>query len=203
MAVIYGNMFFKEPEIDINISPEQVQKISEYCLSIDIDIDDILPLTEAGIGKMKLENKDKIKSKINDFGKDVAGTIKEKGVNKSVIAEIGRKLKNFYEEIADLISDSDIPGLEIGDYDLNKIRQAWVLTFFVGIINSLFMVILTALLGNIGRGLSVWFCAPLVEEAAKQISIRGKFTTEFAVVFNMYEFSTYVLNMSLAGINPV
>lgn len=203
MSVIYGNIFYKEPEIDINITPEQVQKISEYCLSLDINIDNILPLTEAGIRKMKLENKDKIKSKVDDFGKEITETIKEKGINKSVIAELGRKLKSFYEDIADLISDSDIPGLEVGNYDLNKIRQSWILLFYVSIINTLFIIILTGLFGNIGRGLAIWLCAPLVEEGAKQISIRGKFATEFAVVFNMYEFSTYVLQMTMGGINPI
>lgn len=203
MSVIYGNMFYKEPEININITSEQVQKISEYCLSLDIDIDNILPLTEAGIGKMKLENKDKIKSKVDDFGKEITETIKEKGINKSVIAEIGRKLKTFYENIAKLISESDIDGLEVGDYDLNKIRQAWVLTFYVSIINTLFIIVLSGLFGNIGRGLAVWFCAPLVEESAKQISIRGKFATEFAAVFNTYELSTYVMNMTMNGINPI
>ena len=201
MGIIYGNKFYKEPEITVNITPEQIQKISEFCMSIDIDTSEVL--IESGISKLKLKNEDKINRSIELFGKEITDTIKQKGINKSVISEIGAKLKDFYTDIAELISYSDIPGLEIGEYDLNKIRQAWVLVFFTIVINTLFSIVLYSLFGNVGRRLTIWVCAPLVEESAKQISIRGKFATEFAALFNMYEFSSYVSNMVIRGIDPV
>ncbi len=45
--------------------------------------------------------------------------------------------------------------------------------------------------------------APLVEETAKYISIRGKATKEYFIVFNVFEFMLYISRMLFTGIGVV
>ena len=42
--------------------------------------------------------------------------------------------------------------------------------------------------------------APIIEEASKSIAVKGGFEKEYMIVFNSYEFTSYVVQMTAIGI---
>ena len=73
-------------------------------------------------------------------------------------------------------------------------------------INSYFLGIATAITGNADVALMLVgiIVAPLVEEAGKLISVKNNFTWEYFTIFNLAEFTSYVVGMiSEMNMNPI
>jgi len=68
-------------------------------------------------------------------------------------------------------------------------------------INTFFFTIATFIVGpELGMAAVAVFCAPLVEEAGKYFSIFHKSTGMFFIVFNLFEFTSYLVRLTLAGV---
>lgn len=196
---------------DINISAEEVCRISEYFNSIDPGI----PINEAtasdNVSKMfnKLgvagDKSTKAKQIVNKAGKDIGDDIKKNGINKETSKKIYSIVEDAISEMVEILKDIDIDEeLKQDKYDTNKIWKAIICLVVVVVINSIIIAVFQILLGPfLGMKVGAIIIAPITEELAKKVSIKGKFTVEFAAVFNVYEFSSYVLQMGAARINIV
>lgn len=63
----------------------------------------------------------------------------------------------------------------------------------------MFITIILSLCGLPGAILNLCIIAPIFEENAKMIAIKGGFAKEFTIVFNTYEFTSYVKSIVLQG----
>lgn len=194
--MIYGRSFYQ-----INISADTIKALKEF-YNPDGNENDII--TEAFISKsnsIKLKNQNDIDAKVMSVSKDITETIRDKGINKSVIEKIQDKLVETYTSIAELLTDSDLDEFRSTEYDANKLKNALILVILAGAINSIVNVIFMTIFGpQIGSTATSVICAPLVEETCKQVSIKGGFIKEFAVIFNAYEFTQYAIINSSLGI---
>ena len=55
-------------------------------------------------------------------------------------------------------------------------------------------------LGPVGNVLGCCVVAPITEETAKGIAVKNNYATEFSVVFNIYEASSYIIKSSVIGV---
>ena len=204
----YGNRVNNYIIENINITPEQIKRLQESFGINDSNYESILESCETYINEAS-SNIDKlskagvdtngIKNKTRSTSKQAVDIIKKEGINKTSLGKLGELFKNFYTSIAEFLKNFDASSINDGSYDINKLKRSALLLIFVVITNTLISSILTILFGVVGRNLSTWLVCPIIEEAAKQIAIRGEFTLEFTAVFNTYEFTSYVFNMSIIG----
>lgn len=148
---------------------------------------------KAFLDKLNLQKK-----KIRDAGIDT-DEIDRKVKGKA--SEIAPQLKNNSnpEKVSDVIAQSlkEI----FSEVDMKDVPKAVILTFFVVIVNTFFLYLFMLLLGPIsGYLLTAILIGPIVEEAAKTISINEKMSGTFFIVFNIAEFCNYVFGM---GVKPL
>jgi hypothetical protein len=115
-------------------------------------------------------------------------------------ADIGIILKRNFQAA---VQESSI------EVAFNKIGKSLVLLSIILIINTFlhnFLAVVCMIIGlppSLGYAMGSIFVAPLTEETAKMISIQGGFTGTFFVVFNVAEFSMYMVRLLGAGMDIV
>lgn len=191
-----------------DISPET---ISKFCVQENLTeayMDQVL--TEAADGSQylgKLLVKMGISAQtymnlINKATKEIATTVKSKGVNKESGEKIRSIINKLWIDLGDALPDTSkmIEGNEkFAGLDKNKVAKSMTLVLFSATIVTIVLSILGILFGQIGVGIGATIMGPLLEENCKQIAIKGDFVKEYTVVFNMYEFSQYVTKLTIGG----
>lgn len=201
---IYGHLLESavyEKFDNIEISAEKINELCNYCNTINESSTDIV-LTEAGINIggffKKLGIKDgKISQEIKKVSENISNIIKKDGITKESKKSIASTINDFYDKLGDYIVNNSVslPKAKIKGYDTKKINYAISLASCVVVISSIIGQVLTGLFGPIvGQQASAIVVAPIIEEIAKQVSIKKDFATEYAVVFNLLEASMYIYN---------
>lgn len=144
----------------------------------------------------------KIGKEVKSTCKDVVDTIKKDGITKESRNSISHKFKKLHDNINNALSSEDSWWLlgpvaakleKAGCTEKAKITKAFSVLLWVIIINSIANLVLTLLMGPVGNMITGCIVAPIVEENAKQQAIKGGFTKEFSILFNLFEFSEYVI----------
>lgn len=178
-----------------NYTPEEINEIctkikSSFVLTEDVLLEAADPTRP--LSKMFPKQGAKIASDVKETGHKIANVIKEDGINKESRKKIHNIIQDFYQSIADIMNDVFLPMEIANKYDASKLAKALSLTLMDAFINSIVMVVFSVIFGELGMKLMAVLCAPIVEEASKQIAIKGKFDVEYTVVFNTFELGTYV-----------
>lgn len=195
---------------DLNITPQQIQELMSLCQF------KLNPLLEkSGVNEVDLKkdyNKiDRYMSKstsqnmirtIETYATQASIVIKRKGLNSSSMKELDVIMSKAFEDMARDMDVSDNAMLKFKHYDANKIRKSFKLTMYCYFLNTFFNILLSILLGGIvGYVLTTTVVAPIIEESTKRIAVTGGYGTEYAIVFNSFEFSLYVSgNGDVSGI---
>ena len=192
---------------DFEISPEQINELCYSIKSSSIFNEDYIytyfnesTINPSGIlDKLGIKN---AKPKIDKAGKDIANTIKTQGISKKSRAQIHNIVADLFKDLADSISKTSIyDNGKLKDIDKPKLISSLTLLLWVVIVNSLCNVILTIMFGpQLGMALTAIIVAPIVEEAGKQIALKGKFDKEYFIVFNVFEASKYISDLTMAGL---
>lgn len=188
---ILDSIFLEE---SIEISPEKINSIIESCNNINI-----YALKEAGIifeaanFDSQLSKFGINKSKINNSGEKIVSVIKKEGLNSGSKKKIHNIVSELFEEAAkDISIEKILENGKLKDIERSKLKRSLILLLWVLLINSLAATVLF-ILGPLGQFLTVSLVAPLVEESAKAISVKGDFEKEFWAVFNAFEFTSYIV----------
>jgi hypothetical protein len=145
---------------------------------------------------------------ISGCAKGVAKEIKSNGIGKKSIAGIQDQFNKLSEECSKAIYTDKLDDWlkEFAEkhnikYDISKLRKAFGALLKILTINTLCITLLSILVGPVGQYAVIWVIAPLIEENAKQKAIKGGYEKEFLVLFNAYEMTSYVLNLTKSGIS--
>lgn len=202
---VYGKMV-------INISPEQINEISEYFINKSYFIieSESSKIEEFQKGLEKFFKNTGIKYTtiieiITKAANDITEVIRVNGINKTSISNIVTIIETTIKQTTMNFSINDINSLKFKNYDANKIKNSFILLANVLIINTLFINVLMLLFGpTVGFYIGAVIIAPLFEEFAKKIAIKGDFSAEFTVVFNSSEFIQYVFSYKeLVGLTKI
>ena len=143
-----------------------------------------------------------------DIGKFAATKIKDNGFTQEAKDEINRYANKKYREISETIVSSyqSIDPGEISNkaefqkyindkehFSKAKLTSAFNLLFKVLISCIIIQTILQIVFGPVGLIISTALVAPIMEENAKIVAVKGDFALEFSVVFNTFEFTEYVV----------
>jgi len=199
---------------DVLITPEQIQELSEACnlLSESIDFDYILQesfnikekisdILDRDLKKL-FNNNDEIYAKAKIAVKSTASSIvydiKNKGVKKESSKSIAHKLEELFKELEELLFESlDTEKLENGKYDVTKIKNALKAILYILISRLVFSIIFNLICGpHIANILGSCILAPITEELGKKFAASGNFEKEFFIIFNAYEFSGYIYELT-------
>ena len=206
--MIYGQKFLELSEEFKDVSVEDIKSLSEYCnnLCLESNTDEfvfessLISICEAtGVDKAKITAKSK------SAGEKIGKVVKEKGITKESKKEISTILDDALSQIKKEIDKIVVPKsiqekIDKGEVDRYKIQKAIVLLLLVSTINSIIMTALQLILPGLGLALTAIFVAPITEESAKAVAIKGKYDKEFTIVFNIAEFSQYVIQGAPAAL---
>ena len=201
-----GQFIYNIPDI----SPQQIEKMIEFFQSRDnikSICEDYDILSESAGADQNLNkfcqkigiSSSRLKTDIDNTGSKIANTIKTEGLNsktKKTIADefdsLTDKIKNYIKYgtadeklIAELYDD-------IENSKSEKIAQAISLTVMNFVVNTICHRILKILLGPVGDALTSVVVAPFVEEVSKQVALKGGYSKEYTIIFNVFEFTNYV-----------
>lgn len=152
----------------------------------------------------------KLRQKVNNLDPNFDWKSFDSKLNDS-ISTLKSKTKNITS--IEKILDITVVGFKSLKNEFNSIFgntiSSIVLLLIVIIINT-FIISLIMIIGLV-FGLTpalmmligVTIVAPLVEETAKYISIRGGATKEYFIIFNVYEFLSYTTRMIFSGFNII
>lgn len=192
---------------NINTTPEQINKLSDFLSNNSyLPIDENYDILNESLfnfdflEKLGIKNSDKIKKEISATSKNITDTVKSEGITEKSKSKILTYYNQFFTKIINLLDltniniDLNIFGAE---YSIDKIKDA-LLIFIIGTsISSLITGFLIGFFGfNAGIIISVTIASPIIEELEKQISIRKNCIAEFTIIFNTFEFSSYVTQMT-------
>ena len=190
-----GELVLKEmfgPQNDIYISPNV---INEFFDNTYWSFESNQVLTETALDKLGLGNST---GQINNAAKDIANIIKKDGVGKDSRNKIHNRVSKLFEDIAKNLSTKQIMvNGKLKEMDTKKTERALTLLSWVLIISSLVSTLLTIFLGKAGGVVYSIAFAPVIEEASKSISIKGKFDKEYFIVFNIFEASNYIISLGV------
>lgn len=100
----------------------------------------------------------------------------------------------IYQDLGDAFYIVKPTDKKFAGFPAENVQKAVILLSWVCMASVVAQLCLNILFGMAGQYISAIVCAPLIEESAKQISIRGGFKTEFFMVFNTLEFTEYVIS---------
>ena len=144
-------------------------------------------------------------SKVKRAGSDIAQVIKKNGITKESRRKIHNIISDLFEEIADNMSYNkkyDKDG-NLKKIPIDKLKRSVMLLIWVLIISSLAVTVISILFAAapmVAQIINTAIIAPIVEESAKIISVKGHFEKEFFIVFNTFEFSQYMILGGLGSI---
>lgn len=122
---------------------------------------------------------------------------KEKKTNK--ISEFINKIKIYLIELKEEWKNFFI-SIKNKEIDKKKLMLAAFLFLINLIINTITLNILFYFTGIFGYVITIALLGPLFEETCKRLSVIYKIDKEFFIIFNLYEFSSYVI--SFMNIQP-
>lgn len=184
--------------INFELSPMEVQRICEECKNYHLSISESYLLEASGpkvsdLSKIGIKNAN---GKLTKASKDIAETIKKKGVSSESRKHIYNIISDLFKDLADGIDASvikNLPGLQSDDKEVQKkVTKSFVLLAWCLVVSILTRMVLTSMLGIIGRYLMSTVGAPIIEESCKAIAVKGNFEIEYNIVFNAFEFTEYV-----------
>ena len=185
--------------INFELSPMEVQRICEEFKNYNLSISERYLLEASGpkvsdLGKIGIKNAN---GKLTKASKDIAETIKKKGVSSESRKQIYNIISDLFKDLADGIDASvikNLPGLQSDDKEVQKkVTKSFVLIALCLVASLLTQMVLTSMLGIIGRYLMITVGAPIAKESCKAIAVKGNFEIEYSIVFNAFEFTEYVL----------
>lgn len=192
--LLEGNSSF----INFELSSTEVQRICEECKNYHLSISESYLLEASGpkvsdLGKIGIKNAN---GKLTKASKDIAETIKKKGVSSESRKQIHNIISDLFKDLADGIDTSvikNLPGLQSDDKEVQrKVMKSLVLLAWCLVVSILSQMVLTAMLGVIGQCLMITITGPVIEESCKAIAVKGNFEKEYNIVFNAFEFTEYV-----------
>lgn len=181
----YLEQMFSMDDFDLDQINEAVKLIpNDYCAQIDrFFLEESGGLTKMGVST----------SKVSNSAKEIVKVAKTEGVNSESKKKIQNIISRLFEDIAhDVAYKKIIENDKVKEIPRTKVKSAIVLLLWVLLINTIATSVLMLIAGQIGVNIGICVVAPVIEESAKQISIKGKFEKEFYVVFNVFEASSYV-----------
>jgi len=174
-----------------DITPEQINELcsfNRYYIDYDILTESA---TESNLNKLGIDAKGK--AAIQKCSKDIAKTIKEDGINSDSRKKIHNYIADTFKSLADgikLQSESLIG--ETKNMNKQKAVKACLLVAWNILLNTIGINVLTILFGPVGASIGAIAIAPIVEESSKVISIKGGFEKEYYIIFNAFEFTSYI-----------
>jgi len=203
MVYSYINPSTVYEDYEEDITSEQIKELIESLSFANISEDNYIIeeyITESANSKQL----SKAKKLSKETGEKIGNTIKEKGLTKESKKSIAKiyddfivSLKNNINEI--IVPDNLVKKVDSGEYTAENIKRAIGLTLACICFNEIMIWALSIIIpiggGLIARGI----VCPFVEETAKAIALKGKYSKEFTVIFNISEFSLYVIR----GVNPL
>lgn len=198
--MIYSTIKEENMWDNLNVSPEKIQNLMEFC---QLKLSPLLEKQEISIDREADKKKvakyvkpysfDRIAKDITVYANKASIVIKRKGLNSNSMKELDIIMSDAFKAISSDLDLADIPELKFKGYDANKIRKSIVLTVYIYFLNSFCDLLISLLLGPvIGGILTAVVIAPIIEESCKRASVVGGYASEFAIVFNTFEFSLYV-----------
>lgn len=184
--------------INFELSPMEVQRICEECKNYHLSISESYLLEGSGpkasdLSKIGIKNAN---GKLTKASKDIAETIKKKGVSSESRKQIHNIISDLFKDLADDIDTSVIknyPGLQSDNKEVQrKIMKSLTLLGWCMVVSILTQMVLTAMLGVIGQYLMIIVAGPIIEESCKAIAVKGNFEKEYNLVFNAFEFTEYI-----------
>ena len=177
---------FPMDQFDIDQINEACKMIpDDYCTTIDrYFIEESAGFNKLGVGT----------SKVNKAAKEIVGIAKKEGATQASKKKIQNIVSELFEDLAHEISYKKIlENDKVKEIPRKKLASAGILLLWTLIINSLASVVLTLITGpTVGMQITIVVVAPLVEESAKQISMKGNFDKEFYILFNAFEATSYI-----------
>lgn len=193
---IYGNQISQSNIL--NISPEVINR---FIVQEDYITESLMVNFLNAYGKFLVDfniNQDYIMSSINKTCTNIINIIKKYGINKKSIDKIYKELDGNFSRIANRVAPSIKVDTTKWQYEKEKMRSAVMLFLIVLSINSTIKIVLWVIFNEtIADNITAVLVAPITEEFAKQVSIKGGFTAEFAAIFNAYEITYYTTKYSL------
>lgn len=198
----FSNEISSFNENDFYLSAKDVQRIcnnlnSNRSLLEDYIIEVAAPKSD--FSKLGIKNSSQM---INKASKEIANTIKKNGATPETKKQIHNIVSDLFQEFADNIDAAVIaqnPGLKKCKNKRNT-QNALVLFIYILTISVLVNSVLTILMPAVGGTIYAIIGAPIIEEASKSIAVKGGFEKEYMIVFNSYEFTSYVVQMTAIGI---
>ena len=213
----YTDEFLQENEIK-DISPEQIQEICKYMNLItpslleETDLAEYVSVLTEDVkaDNFKYEkvglNSGKVKSAINKTAKQSADIIKKEGLNsksKSKIVTLYKDMLNSIEEfnVDYILGIPDSKKEELAKHEPTKLKKAAVLLIEVILIHDILSTLFSILFGPIAANIILGvIIAPITEESAKALSIKGGYEKEFFLMFNILECGSYVMRSMILGV---
>lgn len=186
---------FDEEFSNFEMTAETVNRICESCKGIKYSLAEQYILEAAtpkcDLSRFGIKN---APAQVSKASNEIAKTIKTNGVNSETTKKIHNIISDLFKDLADSIDETIISAdHKLKDLDDKRnVAKAITLFIFNLVINTICANVLGLLLGQFGLTLVVCLTGPLIEEACKAIAVKGGFSKEFTIVFNAYEFTSYV-----------
>ena len=200
--IIDDNNYFSRVNIPASV-------VNELCLRNNTDVvltenkvvdaftNIMKPFADFGIST------NKVMAHILKADKEITVCIKKNGLNSDTFHQVSVSIEDMYTNIVQDITISDkMVATKFGDFDKGRIKASIYLLMYILMTNTVASLILSTLLGEVGDILTVVIVAPINEEAAKHIAVKGGFEKEFTVVMNTYEFTSYYKRIKRYGVKP-
>lgn len=192
---IYGNQISQSNIL--NISPEVINR---FIVQEDYITENLMVNFLNAYGKFLVDfniNQNYIMSSINKTCTNIINIIKKYGINKKSIDKIYKELDCNFSRIANRVAPSIKVDTTKWQYEKEKMRSAVILFLIVLSVNTTIHIVLWVIFNQtIANNVTSVLVAPITEEFAKQVSIKGGFTAEFAAIFNAYEITSYTIKYS-------
>ena len=150
---------------------------SDICKKFNIDNRAVKQQIKPEVSRIK---QDINKNGISSFASGARGVSR-------VISDALLNSDSFMDSIAKYVNENDQP----------KIAKAVRLLIFVLIISAIVQLIALLAFGSAGNIIVSTIIAPIIEDGAKAIAVRGEYGAVYNVIFNAFEFSSYISMFSL------
>jgi len=203
MVYSYINPSTVYEDYEEDITSEQIKELIESLSFANISEDDYIIeelITESANSKQL----SKAKKLSEETGKKIGKTIKDEGLTKESKKTVAKIYDDFIVKLKDTINEIVVPDnlvkkVDSGEYTAENIKRAIGLTLACVIVNTIICNALLVIIPIGGGLIGDAIVCPFVEETAKAVALKGKYSKEFTIVFNITEFTIWVVR----GVNPL
>lgn len=198
--MFYGNLALQEQYREFEIPADELNRLLEsinnsynYNYLIEGKFLDTIEKAARGLANYYTVNF----KEVYNCAKDIFHIIKTEGITIKSDQECTVRINQLFYNIGNNLSLNknikDDIDKKLFESSKENIAAGFNLTMHCLIGNMITDVICNFLFGPIvGEFISTVYICPLREENAKQLAIKGKFTKEFTIIFNIVEFSLYM-----------